>query len=159
MPFRIEEASITPELERCILRCISFRPNHRPEARDFFNLSESVLEQQVSFRKAVQKHQLLPAARNDRFLRVMELLNNGAISSINTRAGTDGETLLHKGARLNINGDMFQSMLTKGANPRLRSHSRETPLHTAASSNSVEMIIILLDHGASALAQDRRGWT
>ena len=97
----------------------------------------------MSFRQAVQNHQLLSAACNDRFLRVMKLVNNGTISSITTRAGTNGETLLHKAARLNINGDMFQSLLTKRANPRLRSHSGGTPLHTPASSDSVEIMTIL----------------
>jgi hypothetical protein len=86
----------------------------------------------------------------------MRLLSNGVDVDTRTR---DGETALGAAAAA---GDIriARLLMERGANINSRTTiSRETPLTMAAQMNRLEMVGLLLDHGADAGARDVTGRT
>ena len=67
----------------------------------------------------------------------------------------EGDTLLITVCSLRSQANTAHLLLASGADPRLASRSRETPLHVAAESESVLTSSLLLAHGAPIHATNR----
>lgn len=74
----------------------------------------------------------------------------------NVRNPATGATPLSQ-ALLNRNPEPLRILLEAGADPDLADFNRDAPLHVAARTNKGEAILLLLEHGASPLAENSGG--
>lgn len=78
---------------------------------------------------------------------VETLLGYGA--DVHVHGGDIGETALHIAASLpNNDSECAQMLLKSGAHPNVKQLDGQTPLHFAARIGKVEMIRLMLEHGA-----------
>ena len=70
-----------------------------------------------------------------------------------------GNTLLHVAAFCNNSSDIVTFLLNNGAKLNIQSESGNTPLHVASMMNNIQIVQLLLDHGADITIKNNEGKT
>ncbi|PQE05505.1 ankyrin 23 unc44 protein [Rutstroemia sp. NJR-2017a BBW] len=103
------------------------------------------------------------AASNRHFEMVKFLCEEGSVDA--NAKDSKGQTALYYAASIRSHSEfrasgteMAEFLLERGADPNLYSSSSEGPLHQAAAYDHVEMLELLLQHGAD-IAKNADGWT
>jgi uncharacterized protein len=77
-------------------------------------------------------------------------------ADLNCHRGYDGETALHKAARIG-NTSNLERLLALGADPNAQDNNSSTPLHQGALNGNLPCLKLLLEAGADPDARDARG--
>lgn len=144
-------------LEHFIQSCVSWEPDHRPNADELFDLACTKMDSNPEFQKDVGVQSLLRASERGDFESVFSLSEHVDINA----TGTNLMTPLHN-AILSMNIPLVVFLLEKGADTRAQTSDGKTAVHIAAESGYNQEIETLLKHlqekDAPIQTFDNRGW-
>lgn len=151
----LESENFSEELRFLIRDCMSPQPEGRPNAMKIRVRAESRIKDHSEYRAAFLNFQLLLEAERGHPDNVASILDNGA--TIDAKAGTDGEGVLHRAARSG-NSALIPVLTYKGGDLLARAHNDETPLHCAAALGHADFVKCLLCEMSSIDLFDELGW-